>query len=103
MISVAIVEPCLDPGGIGRTVLRGHAESGGALENGEMRRLRGDDRDRLDAGGSRADLTDSLATEVDAFLRPQAGAVDRALEGVDSGQVDGLGDRETPGRHYAIS
>src|SRR5205807_2507648 len=61
-------------------VSRRDAEVRGPLEDEEAGRLPGDDRDRLDGGGARADDADPLAGEVDTFVRPVARVMPRALE-----------------------
>src|SRR6185369_13246109 len=63
-----------------RPVMRGQREVRRALEHGELRRLLGDDRDRLDAGGARADHGNALALEIDLVMRPTAREIDFALE-----------------------
>ena len=52
----------------------------GALENGQMLRLLGDNGCCLDAGRAGPNLADSLAREIDAFMRPSAGVVPPAPE-----------------------
>ena len=47
------------------TIVGGQGKVRRALENGQMRRLLGDQRDRLDPGRSRADDSDALAGELD--------------------------------------
>ena len=55
-----------------------------------MRRLLGDLRDGLDGRGPRADHRDPLAGEVDALVRPRAGVVALAGEGVDARELRGV-------------
>src|SRR6516162_7335079 len=54
----------------------------GALENGQMLRLLGDDGRCLDAGRAGPNLADPLTREIDAFMRPSASVVPLALEGL---------------------
>ena len=52
----------------------------GALENGQMLRLLCDDGRCLDAGRAGPNLADSLAREIDAFMRPGTRMVPLASE-----------------------
>ena len=77
--------------GIERLVVRRHGVVGGALEHREVLRLFGHHRDRLDGRGAGADHADGLAGEVDAFMRPVAGVIGRALEILEAGNLRRVG------------
>ena len=66
------------------TVVGGHRIGGGALEDDELARLLGNDRDRLDAGGAGADDSHPLSGEVDGIVGPPAGVERGAGEAVSS-------------------
>ena len=83
--------------------MRRESEVRRALEHGQLRRLLGDDRDRLDGGRAGADHRDALALEVDAVMRPAAGEVDRALEVVHAVEFRRLGLRQAAGRHDVVA
>src|SRR5262249_33236678 len=68
-------------------VLRRHAEVRRALKDRQLLRLRGDDRNRLDARRTRADDADALAGEVDAGVRPAPRVIRLPLEALDAGEV----------------
>ena len=68
-------------------VARGQAEVSGALEDVQMLRLLGDDRDHLDAGRSGADHADPKAGEIHALMRPETGVVPFALEPLDAFEI----------------
>src|SRR5215469_4035787 len=53
---------------------------GAALKNGEVLRLFGDLRDRLDGCRPRADDADALAAEIHRRVRPPCRVISRALE-----------------------
>ena len=82
-----------------RTVVRREGEVRGALENRQMGRLLGDQRNRLDARGSRADDRDALARELDVLARPAAGKVDLTLEIANPVDLRRLGRAEAAARH----
>ena len=86
-----------------RTVVGGQGKVRRALEHGQMRRLLGDQRDRLDARRSRADDRDALAGELDLLMRPAAGEIDLALEVLDAIDLRRLGRGETAGGHDVIA
>jgi hypothetical protein len=68
-----------------------------------MRRLPGNDRDRLDSRGASADDTDALAAEIHALMRPMARVVGLALEAVDTCEFRHIGRRQAAGSHDAVS
>ena len=51
-----------------------------ALEDEEVLRLLGDERDRLNCRRAGADDADALAGEVDLLMRPATGVIDRAAK-----------------------
>jgi hypothetical protein len=67
-----------------------------------MRRLLGNDRDRLDSRGACPNDPDALAAEVHALMRPMAGVVGLALKGVDAREFGHVGRREAAGSHDAM-
>ena len=70
-----------------RTVHGRNAEVRGALKHVKMFRLRRDNRDHLDPGGSRTDDADAAAREIDTVLWPQAAVIPVAPEGLQPRQV----------------
>ena len=86
-----------------RTVMRRQGEVRCALENGEVRGLGGDQRDRLDARRARADHGDALAGQIDLLVRPAAGEVDFALEVADAVDLRRLGRGEAAARHDVVA
>src|SRR5262249_45240223 len=82
-----------------RPVLGGQAEVRRALEDGDLARILGNERRRLDAGRSRADHGDTLAAEVDGFVRPASGDVDLAREILHALDVRLLWNGEAARRH----
>src|SRR6476646_8001535 len=68
-----------------------------------MRSLFGDQRYGLDAGRARADHGDALAGEIDAFMRPASGEIDRALEILDAVDLRRLRRGEAAGGHDVIA
>ena len=82
-----------------RFVAGRNAVIGGALEDVELPRLLGDDRDRLDAGRSGADHGYALTGEVDGFLGPVRGVVDLAGEGRQAPEVGCHRIGQRTGRH----
>ena len=80
----------------------GKGKARGALEHREMRRLLGDQRDRLDPGRSGADDRDALAGELDLVMRPAAGEIDLALEVFDAIDLRRLRRGETAGGHDVV-
>ena len=86
-----------------RAVVGGQGKVRRALEDGQLGRLLGDQRDRLDAGRPRADHRDALAGEIDALMRPAAGEIDLALEILDAVDLRRLGRGETAGGHDVIA
>ena len=89
--------------GLHRPVARRQAEIGGALEDGEVLGLLGDDRDHLHARRAGADHADPQPGEVDALMRPQAGVVPLALEVVDALEVGHARRREIARGHHAVA
>ena len=87
-----------DIGRIERLVVRRHRVVGGALEHGQVARLPGDDRDRLDRRRAGADHAHRLAGEVDALMRPVAGVIGRALEIFEAGNLGRVGRRQAAHR-----
>ena len=73
-----------------------------ALEDGEVLRLRRDQRNRLDGGGPGADDADPLAGEGDRLVGPGAGVVPGAFEAVQAVEGRPVDGREAPGGHDAI-
>ena len=63
-------------------IMQGRRPVGSALKNGEVLRLFGDLRDRLDGGRTGADDADALAGEVHRPVRPPRRVIGRALETV---------------------
>ena len=82
-----------------RGVPGGDAEVGRALEHRQLRGLGGDDGDRLDRGGARADHPHALAGEVDALVGPEARVMHLAREALETRDVGHAGNREAAGRH----
>ena len=70
-----------------------------ALEDGEVRGLLGDQRDRLDRRRSGADHRDALAGEVDAAVRPAPGVIGLARERVAAREVGHVRGRQAARRH----
>ena len=85
-----------------RRVVRRDGVVGRALEHGEVRGLLGDDRDRLHGGRAGADDRDALAGEVDALLRPVAGVVAGAREGVEARELRRVGRGQAARGHDAV-
>ena len=81
------------------SVLGGTGEVRRPLKDDEIGRLLCDQRDGLDARRPGADDPNALAGEVDAFVRPSAGVVGRALEALVAWDVRRLGKREAARRH----
>src|SRR5450755_43484 len=81
----------------------GKGKARGALEHGQMRRLLGDQRDRLDPGRSGADHRDAFAGELDLVVRPATGEINLALEVLDTLDLRRLGRGETAGGHDVIA
>ena len=79
----------------------GHAVVRRALEDGDLRRLLGDLRDRLDGGRAGADHGHPLAREVHALVRPAARMVGGPLEVRLSGEVRLVGHRQAARGHDA--
>src|SRR5262249_50916431 len=86
-----------------RTVMCGQGEVRRALEHREMRSLFRDQRNRLDARGSRADHGDALACEIDAVMWPASGEMDLALELLDAVDLRRLWRGETAGGHDVVA
>src|SRR5262249_53562032 len=80
-----------------RPVVRRPREVWRALEDRQLRRLLGDERNRLDARRSRADDGDALAGEIDPGVRPATGEVHLAREAIDARDVGSLRVREAAG------
>ena len=80
-------------------VVRRQAEIWRALEDGQLRRLRRHDRNRLDGRRAGANDSDPLAAEVDPFVRPVAGVIPGALEAVEALDFRLLRDRQAAGGH----
>src|SRR5581483_8459662 len=93
-VAVAILVQLLQPVGRRGTVVRRDREVGGALEDGELAGLAGDERDGLDTRRAGADDRDALAGEVNALMRPSAGEVDRPGETPGAFDVGRLGHGE---------
>src|SRR6185312_6519714 len=74
---------------------------GRALEYRQLRSLLRDDRDGLDRRRTGADHADAQAGEIDAFVRPFAGVVDRSLEIVDAFEARAVRRRKATDRHDA--
>src|SRR3546814_3235347 len=88
--------------GLERPVAGRDAEVRRALEDGEVRRLLGDDRDRLDRRGAGSDPGDAPPREVHGLVRPCAGVERAAAEAVDAGNFGQLGGGQAAGRHHAV-
>ena len=86
-----------------RTIVRGQRKVRRALEHCQLRRLRGDQRDRLYPRRSRADHRHALASELDLLMRPAAGEIDLALEVPYAIDLRRLGRGETAGGHDVIA
>ncbi len=86
--------------GVERTVVGRDCVVGRALEHGEVCRLLGDDRDRLDARRPGADDRDPLAGEVDRFVRPPPRVEEAAAVVAHARELGGVGRREAPGGHH---
>lgn len=84
-----------------RPVTRRHTVIRGALEHVQLRCGLGDDRNRLDARGSRANDGDALAGEVHRFVRPGRGVVDLPGEGIQTGERRSHRRRQRAGGHHA--
>ena len=84
-----------------RAVARRDAVVRRALEHGQLRRLFGDHRDRLDGRGSGADHADAQPGEIDAFMRPMSGVVGLAAETVPAGEIRQPRIGQAAGRHDA--
>src|SRR5689334_11215328 len=69
-----------------RAVMRWDAVIRGALEHVKVSCLLGDDRDCLDRRRSRADHRNTLAGEIDTFMRPAPGVVPAPLEDFEAGE-----------------
>ena len=82
-----------------RGVLRRQAEVRRALEHGELGRLLGDHRDRLDRRRAGADDPDALPGEVDALVRPVTRVVPVALEVLDARDLRHLRRRQAADGH----
>src|ERR1700757_5450356 len=63
-------------------IMQGRRPVGATLKNGEVLRLFGDLRDRLDGGRTSADDADALAGEVHRCVRPPCRVISRALEAI---------------------
>ena len=72
----------LDEPTVRRPVAGGHGELGRALEDREAAGLPGDDRNRLHAAGAGAYDRHAFSRKVDGVVRPGAGVVPVALEGL---------------------
>ena len=83
-------------------VVRGHRVVGRALEDEEVLRLLGDDRDRLDGRRAGADDADPLPVKVDRLVRPCAGVVTRSRERVQTFDPRRVRRGEAPRRHDAV-
>ncbi|CAM5270413.1 hypothetical protein SSPIM334S_08549 [Streptomyces spiroverticillatus] len=68
---------------------------GAPLKHRQLRCLGGDFRDRLNPGGPRPDDADAQPGEVDALVRPFAGVVGDAGEGIKARDIGPLGTRQT--------
>ena len=101
-VGVAVLVQLLQRLGRGRAVVRRDGEVRGALEDRELARLEGDERDGLDAGRAGADDRDPLAGEVDALVRPAAGEVDRPGETSGPFDVRRLRHRQAAGGHDVV-
>ena len=100
MLGVVGLDPPLVLG-VERGVARRDAVVRGALEDDEVGRLPGDDRDGLDGGGARADDADPLAGEVDARVRPGAGVMAVAAEAGEAREGGNLRRRQAADGHDA--
>ena len=89
--------------GLHRPIARRQAEVGGALEDGQVFGLAGDDRNHLHARRAGADHADAQAAEVDTLMRPQAGVVPLALEVFQALEVGHARRREIARRHDAVA
>jgi hypothetical protein len=72
----------------------------GALEDGQVVGLLGDDRDGLDAGRAGTDDADPLPGQVDALMRPVRGQIGRASERLDARDLGQFRRRQAAGRHH---
>src|ERR1700737_3489995 len=86
-------------------IMQGRRPVGAALKDGEVLRLFGDLRDRLDGRRTGADDADALAGEVHRRVRPPRGVIGRALETVPArngrqriGREDANGGEQEPRR-----
>src|SRR5947209_17260519 len=66
-----------------------------------MRRLLGNDRNRLNGRGAGADDGDALAGEIDALMRPVAGMIVPAFEPLEAGKLRKLRRGQAASRHDA--
>ena len=83
--------------------MRGHRVVRRALEDVEVLRLLGDDRDRLDGRRAGADDPDPPTAEVDRIVRPLSGVVARSGERFQPFDARRVGDRKAARRHDAVS
>jgi hypothetical protein len=86
-----------------RMVLGRDREIGRTLENGELRRLACQQRDRLDRARSRTDHRDPLAGEIDAFVRPLPSQIDRSGKIIETGNLGAVERGQAAGCHDAIA
>ncbi len=86
-----------------RTVVGGDRKARRALENHQLRCLRGDEWDGLDARRPGADDADAFAGEVDGFVGPSAREIHLAGEVLDAVDVEILGHRKTARRHDEVA
>ncbi len=73
-----------------------------ALKHGQMFRLFGNDRDRLNGRRPSADNANPFAGKIHPFMRPFAGVINLALEAVSAFEVWCIGRRQAARRHDAI-
>ncbi len=83
-----------------RAVVGRNREVRGALEDGELSCLLGDDRNRLDRRRPGTDDRHPLPGEVDLVVRPTTGEVGLAGKPFGPGHVGHLGYRQASGRHH---
>src|SRR5438128_1727054 len=84
-----------------RSVAGRDAEVRRALEDEQVRRLLGDEWDRLDGRGAGADHPDPLAAEVGTLMRPASRVIRGTPEAFPPRELRHLSRRQTPGRHDA--